>query len=163
MEAPLELEVSKDDRDPKALCSYGLLEPQRKEVQVRFVDGRPVSHVTTAFLDWLSSLVASSGQQRVVVIWDNASWHVSREVKTWIGQHNRSALQARREGKPGVHIIPCWLPTKSPWLNRIEPHWVHGKKAVMEPARLLTAQEVMQRVCDYFGCQQLDRFTQKVS
>ena len=23
----------------------------------------------------------------------------------------------------------------------IEPHWVHGKKAVMEPAQLLTAQE----------------------
>ena len=50
----LELEVSKDDRAPKALYSYGLLEPQRREVQVRFVDGRPVSHVTTAFLDWRS-------------------------------------------------------------------------------------------------------------
>jgi hypothetical protein len=159
----LELEVSKDDLDPKALCCYGVLEPQRKQVQLRFVDGRPVSHVTTAFLDWLSSLIAEAGQQCVVMIWDNASWHVSREVKTWIGQHNRSVLQARREGKAGVQIIPCWLPTKSPWLNRIEPHWVHGKKAVVEPARLLTAQEVMQRVCDYFGCQQLDRLAQKVS
>jgi hypothetical protein len=158
-----ELEVSKDDPDPKALCCYGLLEPQQKEVQVRFVEGRPVSHVTTAFLEWLGSLVATAGRQHVVVIWDNASWHVSREVKTWIRQHNRTALQAVREGKPGVQIIPCWLPVKSPWLNRIEPHWVHGKKAVVEPARLLTAQEVIQRVCDYYGCQQLDRLTQKVS
>jgi hypothetical protein len=158
-----ELEVSKDDPDPKALCCYGLLEPQQKEVQVRFVEGRPVSHVTTAFLEWLGSLVATAGRQHVLVIWDNASWHVSREVKTWIRQHNRTALQAVREGKPGVQIIPCWLPVKSPWLNRIEPHWVHGKKAVVEPARLLTAQEVIQRVCDYYGCQQLDRLTQKVS
>jgi DDE superfamily endonuclease len=158
-----ELEVSKDDPDPKALCCYGLLEPQQKEVQVRFVEGRPVSHVTTAFLEWLGSLVATAGRQHVVVIWDNASWHVSREVKTWIRQHNRTALQAVREGKPGVQIIPCWLPVKSPWLNRIEPHWVHGKKAVVEPARLLTVQEVIQRVCDYYGCQQLDRLTQKVS
>jgi len=158
-----ELEVSKDDPDPKALCCYGLLEPQQKKVQVRFVEGRPVSHVTTAFLEWLGSLVATAGRQHVVVIWDNASWHVSREVKTWIRQHNRAALQAAREGKPGVQIIPCWLPVKSPWLNRIEPHWVHGKKAVVEPARLLTAQEVIQRVCNYYGCQQLDRLTQKVS
>jgi hypothetical protein len=158
-----ELEVSKDDPDPKALCRYGLLEPQQKKVQVRFVEGRPVSHVTTAFLEWLGSLVATAGRQHVVVIWDNASWHVSREVKTWIRQHNRTALQAAREGKPGVQIIPCWLPVKSPWLNRIEPHWVHGKKAVVEPARLLTAQEVIQRVCNYSGCQQLDRLTQKVS
>lgn len=55
-----------------------------------------------------------------------------------------------------VRIIPCWLPTESPWLNRIEPTWVHGKRAIVEPARLLTAQEVRQRVCNYFGCEQLE-------
>ena len=130
---------------------------------MRFFDGRPVILVTTAFLDWRSALVSSAGQPRVVMIWDNASWLICHEAKTWIAQHNRSALQARCERKPGVQIIPCWLPTKSPWLNRIEPHWVHGKKAVVEPARLLTAREVMQRVCDYFGCQQLNRLTQEVS
>ena len=27
-----------------------------------------------------------------------------------------------------------------PWLNRLEPHWVHGKRAIVEPARLLTAE-----------------------
>jgi hypothetical protein len=32
-----------------------------------------VSHVTTAFLEWLGSLVATAGRQQVVVIWDNAS------------------------------------------------------------------------------------------
>ena len=68
-----ELQVSKDDPDPKALCCYGLLEPQQKKVQVRFVEGRPVSHVTTAFLEWLGSLVATAGRQQLVVIWDNAS------------------------------------------------------------------------------------------
>jgi hypothetical protein len=103
----MELEASPDDPDPKALCCYGVLEPERKQAQVRFVDGQPVSHVTTAFLDWLSSLVAEVGQPHVVVIWDNASLHVSREVKSWIAQHNRSALQARREGKPGIQFIPC--------------------------------------------------------
>ena len=72
--------------------------------------------------------------------------------------------QLKREGKPaGVRIIPCWLPVKSPWLNRIEPHWVHGKRAIVEPARLLTAQEVESRVCDYFGCQLVDHLAQKVT
>jgi hypothetical protein len=40
---------------------------------------------------------------------------------------------------------------KSPWLNRIEPHWMHGKRKIVEPARLLTGQELADRVCAHFG------------
>lgn len=156
----LELQVSKDDPDPKALCCYGILDAPRGQIQVRFVDGRPVSQVTTDFLEWLCQQSTAQGQRTLVLIWDNASWHVSKHVKTWLRQHNQAALQAQREGKPAVRLIPCWLPTKSPWLNRIEPHWVHGKRAIVEPARLLTAQEVIQRVCDYFGCEQVASLTQ---
>jgi hypothetical protein len=29
---------------------------------------------------------------------------------------------------------------------------VHGKRAIVEPARLLSAQEVAERVCTHFGC-----------
>jgi len=158
-----ELQVSKEDPDPKALSCYGLLEPDSKTIRLRFVDGRPISHVTTAFLEWLCQQVQSQGQRVLVLIWDNASWHVSKEVRSWLQQHNRSVLAAERSGHPGVRIIPCWLPTKSPWLNRIEPHWVHGKRAIVEPARLLTAHEVESRVCDYFGCPLVDHLAQKVS
>jgi hypothetical protein len=91
------------------------------------------------------------------------AFHVSKEVRSWLQQHNRSVLAAERSGKPGVRIIPCWLPVKSPWLNRIEPHWVHGKRAIVEPARLLTAHEVERRVCDYFGCQLVDHLAQKLA
>ena len=158
-----ELQVSKEDPDPKALSCYGVLEPDCKTIWLRFVDGRPVSHVTTAFLEWLCQQLQSQGQRVLVLIWDNASWHVSKEVRRWLQQHNRSVLAAEREGHTGVRIIPCWLPTKSPWLNRIEPHWVHGKRAIVEPARLLTAQELESRVCDYFGCQVVDHLAQKLS
>ncbi len=82
------------------------------------------------------------------MIWDNASWHISKAVRTWIRAHNRAV---RQQGK-GVRIIAFYLPSKSPWLNRMEPHWVHGKRNIVEPARLLTAQEVADRVCAYFGC-----------
>jgi hypothetical protein len=89
--------------------------------------------------------------------------HPSYESMSWLRQHNQTVLQEAQIGKRGVRIIPCWLPTKSPWLNRIEPKWVHGKRAIVEPARLLTASEVRQRICDYFGCDQVELLTQKVS
>ena len=44
------------------------------------------------------------------------------------------------------------LPTKSPWLNAIEPQWIHGKRKVVEPERLLGAYELADRVCEVFGC-----------
>jgi len=158
-----ERQVSKEDPDPKALCCYGMLEASNQQIRLRFVDGRPVSQVTTNFLEWLAEPLAAQGHRTLVVIWDNASWHVSKQVRSWIRQHNQDALQAQREGKPGLQLIPCWLPTKSPWLNRIEPHWVHGKRAIVEPARLLTAQEVIQRVCTSFGCEQVASLTQQAA
>ncbi|HEX6108279.1 MAG TPA: hypothetical protein VFZ02_02615 [Ktedonobacteraceae bacterium] len=66
-------------------------------------------------------------------------------------------------GKRGVRIIRGFLPTRSPWLNHIEPKWVHGKRAIVEPARLLTATELQQRVCDYFGSEQTELLTQLAS
>ena len=77
-----ELAVSKDDPDPKALSCYGVLEPDSKTIQLRFVDGRPVSHVTTAFLEWLCQQGHKQGQRVLLLIWDNASWHVSKEVRS---------------------------------------------------------------------------------
>lgn len=79
-----------------------------------------------------------------------AHWHISREVREWIGAHHR---KARREG--GVRIIRCQLPIRSPWLNRIEPYRMHGKRAVVEPERKLTAGELVGRVCGYYGCEDL--------
>jgi hypothetical protein len=52
----------------------------------------------------------------------------------------------------GVKIVTCLLPKKSPWLNAIEPKWVHGKRKVVEPDGLLGAHELAERVCAAFGC-----------
>lgn len=38
-----------------------------------------------------------------------------------------------------------------------------GLRTIVEPTRLLTAQEFRQRVCDYSGCKQAKLLTQKVS
>src|SRR5260221_1456801 len=158
-----ELSKNKSDPDPKALACCGMLSATSGRMHLRFVSGRPVSQVTTDFLEWLCEQVQAQGKSVLVLIWDNASWHVSKQVRTWLRQHNQTVLQEAQTGKAGVRIIPCWLPTKSPWLNRIEPKWVHGKRAIVEPARLLTASEVRQRVCDYFGCEQVELLSQKVT
>ena len=86
------------------------------------------------------------------------AWHVSARVRAWIKAHNR---RARAGG--GVRIVACYLPVKAPWLNAIEPKWVHGKRAVVEPDRKLTAAEVVERVCEYYGCERLDRLSQQAA
>ena len=149
------LSVPKDDPEPKALASYGLLlrqdappEPAGDAVWLRFVDGRPVSAITEQFLGWCCGRLQEAGVRVWLLIWDNASWHVSKRVRAWIRAHNRRVKQRGQ----GVRILSCYLPVKSPWLNPIEPTWVHGKRAIVEPARLLSAQEVADRVCAHFAC-----------
>jgi hypothetical protein len=44
------------------------------------------------------------------------------------------------------------LPTQSPWLNPIEPKWVHAKRNMVEHNELLTARQLAERICAYFGC-----------
>jgi transposase len=148
------LERAKDDHDPKALACYGGLfqRPGRPatpdRMLLRFVNGRPISVVTLDFLQWSCQSLARQRVKVWVLIWDNASWHISQLVRTWIRAHNR---QVKRQGR-GVRILACYLPSKSPWLNSIEPKWLHGKRAIVEPARVLPADELAERVCARFNC-----------
>ena len=145
----LQKSVARDDPEPKAISCYGLYLPEIDETWLRFVDGRPVSSITTQFLQWSCQKLEAAGKKKVLVlIWDNASWHVSKEVRRWLGQHNRRV----KNSGCGVRIISCLLPKKSPWLNAIEPKWVHGKRKVVEPERLLGAYELAERVCRVYGC-----------
>ncbi len=151
----VERAVARDDPDPKALACYGLLLRSATEdgswleqTWLRFVDGRPVSAVTTEYLAWCCAKLQAAGKEALLLVWDNAPWHVSRHVRTWIRAHNRRVKWSGR----GVRIIPCYLPIKSPWLNPIEPKWAHGKRRVIEPDRRLTAAELRARVGAAFGC-----------
>jgi transposase len=104
--------------------------------------------VTTAFLTGVCDRLRVDGKKALLLVWDNASWHLSQEVRGWIRAHNR---QAKQSG--GVRIVVCQLPIKSPWLNRIEPHWLHAKRAIAEPGGLLSKTELISRICAYFNCQ----------
>jgi transposase len=150
----VEKSKKKSDPDPKALACYGVLwqegpvdNPARQKMSLRFVNGRPVSDITTQFLDWCCAQLQKQGKTAWLLIWDNASWHKSKIVRSWIRQHN---IQVANE-KTGVRILPLYLPTKSPWLNPIEPKWVHGKRNVVEKDGLLSAQQLVERVYAYYG------------
>jgi len=162
-DAPLRLveqTVPRDDPDPKALACYGLLVRQwdanraRDEPGapwaglLRFVDGRPVSAPTARFLTRCCERLAAQGKTALMLVWDNASWHVSKAVRGWSRGDNRAV----NRGEAAVRIVACPLPTQSPWLNPIEPKWMHGKRRIVEPARVLTPDEIAGRVCACFGC-----------
>ncbi len=146
------LRLGANARDPKgggpeAVACYGVLRQDTGGMMLRFCRGRPVSATTEEYLGWVCRELAAEGKRVLVLVWDNAAWHVSQRVLRWIDRHNR---RVRKEG--GCRIRVCGLPVKAPWLNPIEPRWVHGKRAVVEPDRKLTAEELRDRVHDYYGC-----------
>ncbi len=80
-------------------------------------------------------------------------------MRAWVKEHNR---QVKKTGQ-GVRFLVHRLPSKSPWLNNIEPKWVHGKRAIVEPDRKLKASEMKQRICDYYACELLEPLAQQVA
>ena len=154
-EEPLRLLPKERGGGKEALACYGLLRADTGDMLLRFVAGRPVSQVTEDFLAWLCEHFAAEGKRVFVLVWDNAAWHVSRRVRRWLGAHNR---RVQRAG--GCKIRVCHLPVKAPWLNPIEPKWLHGKRAIVEPDRKLTAPEVKQRVHEHYRCQPEEPLTQ---
>ena len=67
-----ELTVDKHDLDPKALACYGMLSATSGRMHLRFVSGRPISQVTTDFLEWLCKQFQAQDKRVLVLIWDNA-------------------------------------------------------------------------------------------
>lgn len=162
----IEREADSEEEVPKALACYGVYLPMNapeekpetaeegpaekdaeSDMLLRFVEGRPVSEVTTTFLEWVCVRLSERGTDVWALVWDQASWHTSHEVRNWIHQHNE---KVKKEG--GVRILACELPSKSPWLNPIEPKWLHGKRAICEPDGELRPEDVIERVHAYYDC-----------
>ena len=146
------------DGEPPALAYYGILRHDTVAVMLRFHRGPADQSKTEDFLGWAASASAADGKRVFVLVWDDAPWHVSKRAKERIEAHNG---RVARGG--GCRIGGCGLPVKAPWLNAIEPKWAHGKGAVAEPARVLTAEELMWRVHDHYGCRAEPLMTQNVA
>lgn len=143
----------KDDPDPKAIACYGLAvhwyeqrDIKHEEVWLRFVEGNPCGNLTIQYLEWLLEKTQLADKQVLVMLWDHATWHKSMAVRQWIRTHNRAV---KKNGQ-GIRLLPFLLPKKSPWLNPIEPMWIHAKRKVVEPDKKLTAVELVRRVSAVF-------------
>src|SRR5437660_11117349 len=55
--------VAKDDPDPTAICCYGLYLPALHQTSLRFVDGRPVSGITTQCISWYSGKLKAGSKK----------------------------------------------------------------------------------------------------
>jgi hypothetical protein len=138
-----------------AVAGDGLDGPTANQRLVRCGRGRPVRVVTCALLAWLAVDCTAPGQRALLRLWDHASWHVSQAVQAWSNTHHRHAQQAG-----GCRVMIWRFPSQSPWRNPIEPTWVHGKRAVVEPVRVLAMAELIQRVCAYDHCELTDPIAQ---
>ena len=130
----------------KAIACYGAVCDETKERFFCFADGQPNSKKSIAFLSTLLAVAKERGQRVLVVIWDRATWHLSKMTTKWIRQHNRQAKQEEQ----GVRILACLLPSKSPWLNSMEPIWLHAKRKVIEPDGDLSVKVLKERLCAHF-------------
>jgi hypothetical protein len=126
-EAPVRLveqSVAKTDEDPQALACYGLLlrlqeadGTMSEPTWLRFVDGRPVSEITTQFLGWCCQRLEAVGQRALLLVWDNASWHISTVVREWIAGQNRQV----KESGEGVRSCPASCRRKPCGSLRLRP------------------------------------------
>ena len=132
----------------RRLACYGVLRADTGGMLLRFCEGRPVSATTEEFLGWVCGKLAARGEEGV-----RPGVGQRRVARQQAGPAvDRAAQPAGAADRAGCRIRVCGLPVKAPWLNAIEPKWVHGKRAIVEPDRKLTADELRQRACDYFGC-----------
>ena len=60
--------VAKDDPEPKAISCYGLYLPEIGDTWLRFVDGRPISSITTQFLEWSLQKLEEIGKKVLLLI-----------------------------------------------------------------------------------------------
>lgn len=137
--------VPEPSETEKAIACYGAICQQSRQRYFYLAGGQPNSGKTLAMLQALLEEARSKAKKVLVVLWDRATWHKSKQVRRWVGQHNRRAKQ-----QGDVRLLTCLLPTKSPWLNAMEPIWLHAKRQVVEPDGELTVKVLKERLCAHF-------------
>jgi hypothetical protein len=65
---PVQESVAKDDLEPKSLSCYELYLPEIDQTWLRFVEGRPVSSLTTQCLQWSCEKFQAAGKKVLLPI-----------------------------------------------------------------------------------------------
>ncbi|MBA4062603.1 MAG: hypothetical protein C0501_02630 [Isosphaera sp.] len=122
---------------PEAVAGDGVSRPGTGGAVLRCRDRRPVGAATGDSLARACGAVAAEGKTVFVRVRGAAARHLGRRV---------------RRARTGCRIRACGRPVEAPRPNPVEPKWQHGRRAVVEPDRKLTPDELRPRVCDDFKC-----------
>jgi transposase len=80
---------------------------------------RQERHDTENTIEALRELIRRHPKKRLYIIWDNAKWHRSKELRSLLGTGNEFE-----------HIHLLWLPPYAPDENPQEHVWKYGKEAI---------------------------------
>jgi hypothetical protein len=89
--------VAKEDPDSKAVSCYRLYVPEFDQMWLGFVKGQHVSAIKTRFLRRCTEKFEAIGKKVLLLIWENASWHISEEVRRWLAKHNARLNRVTQE------------------------------------------------------------------
>ncbi len=117
---------------------YAVYEALTGRVQRYYASRCNQTHVRRQLEALLTSYQAA-GKRALIVIWDNASWHTAKALRRWYTRYNR---QAKREGQ--IRLLQVRLPSRSPWLNPIEPVFGQAKRRIVG-RRLVRPPSVLKR------------------
>lgn len=102
-DAPVYLMQSEPKRaeTQQALASYGAVRQDNEAVLVSFSSGQPDRLETWQFVMGLLVIARAENKRVLVIIWDNANWHKSKELRQWIRAYNQGLP------KPSTSHV-CW-------------------------------------------------------
>lgn len=72
---------------------YAALDDESQATFLDWADGQPNSDRTTAFLEALMAHWNEQDKRFIVLFWDHAPWHTSKQTRNWIRAYNRRAKQ----------------------------------------------------------------------
>lgn len=98
----------------KKLCLYGALDYRTGQVHYLVHPRKNAAQ----FNDFLGQLLDAKRERLVVLVLDNASYHLTRATLDILAEH-------------ADHILVLWLPKYSPELNAIEGLWGYLKKSAL--------------------------------
>ena len=146
----------KGDPDPKALACYGVLwqqgtpdEPDPFADVAALCDRRPVSAITTQFLEWCCQRLLKQGKTTWLLIWDNASLHVSQD-RAHLDPRAQLSRSSRRAKACAFCLSFC--PPKVPGSIPSSPSGSMPSATSSNPTGCSLLSQLAERVCAHFGC-----------
>lgn len=124
---------------------FASLDDESQTSFLHWADGQPNSDRMIDFLQALAQHWSVQGKRYIALFWDKASWHTSRQTRSWLRTYNR---KAKKQGL--CRILVCYHPTRSPWLMPLEAIFGAIKHRILAGLDFETLTALKSAVENYF-------------